>query len=270
MTSFVRRAPQWRIAGVPLITDISDEVGDLSVTSISGGVDISMPTGDRLILSGAQKNFLAEEFQEAGPTVTDTLLANGDSVTYGQRPGVTLAQTFVQQVGVARGFANIVNTAVPGHTSTQMLSHWASDLATYNPSTVFIMASANNAANGISIAQNEADMVDMIEMALDAGARVTIASHWPYIESTNLNGYALEEYDMMQRLAGLDHVQYVEVWCHMIRALFRNGSVSSADAYFRSLYALDGEGQPDWIHPSAIGHQLITELIMKNPRACAR
>jgi len=229
-----------------------------------------MPTGDRLLISGAHKAALAAAFATSGPTVTDTLLANGDSVTYGQRPGVSLAQTFVQKVGVARGFPNIVNTAVPGHTSTQMLSHWASDLATHNPSSVFIMASANNAANGVSISQNEADMVDMIEMAQSAGAKVTIASHWPYIDSTNLNGYALEEYDMMQRLASLDGVQYVEVWCHMIRALFYNGSVSSSDAYFRSLYALDGGGQPDFIHPSAFGHQLITEVILKNPKACAR
>ena len=260
--------------------DIRNEVGAVNVVpATGGGVEIAAPGLDVLRISDEQASDLAAGLGD--PTtppqtsLTNKLLVNGDSIAYAVRPGVTLEQSAFQRIAIARGLT-LVNTAVPGHTTTQMKAHWAADLATHNAGAVAIMMSANNSFHGVSVAQSKIDMLDMIHMAQDTGANVTIMSHPLFIYGGGgyNHNYGKHIYDMMIELAGLPSIQYVDVYSYWFRYLYLNsfnGTVTaSQNPVLIPLYAPDANGNPDWLHPSAVGQDLIVEPTLKNPQACAR
>lgn len=207
-------------------------------------------------------------------TLSKKLLVNGDSIAYAVRPGVTLAQSAFQRIATARGLT-LVNVAVPGDTTTQMKAHWAADLAAHNPGSVAIMMSANDSFKGVSVAQGRQNMIDMIDMAQAIGANVTIYMHPVFFHDGGiyLHNAGKQVYAFMKELGGISGVQFVDTFDYFCRHLFYSGYngtlTSGSNPVMIPLFALDANGQPDWIHPSAVGQNLIVEPTLVNPRACA-
>jgi lysophospholipase L1-like esterase len=218
--------------------------------------------------------FIAKGAPVSAANLTPKLLFNGDSIPYAVRPGVTYEQSAAKRIADARGLT-LVNTAVPGHTTTQMLSHWATDLAAHSPAAAAIMMSANDSFNGVSWQQGRQNMIDMINMAQQSGASVTIFSHPLFFHDGGLynHGVGKQVYAFMQELGGMPGVQFVNVFDYFLNYLFHKGyngeQPSLQNPKIRPLYAPDANGQPDWLHPSAVGQNLIVEPTLMNPLACA-
>lgn len=198
-----------------------------------------------------------------------TLLAVGDSEMLGIRPGITVAQTFVAKIGATCGFTTVHNGAVAGETTSQTLARLPALLTTYAPDVVFLAPSPNNFSQGMTIAQTKSDLLAMKGLAEAAGAKVVFFTYMIWANATYLHGYALQERAMMQELGGMQGVQFVDVFAEQTRWMFYNSYTPGAyNAPFRALYAVDSTGNPDWIHPSAIMHQIIHDLAMQNPAVC--
>lgn len=199
----------------------------------------------------------------------------GDSNALAARPpAVTVAQSWPQLVANARG-STLVNTAIGGQTSAQIKARLPGDLALHSPEVLAIMMSANDSANGVSVSQGRQNMIDMIDMGQQAGARVTILMHHPFFHDggTWLHGVGKQTYSFMKELGGLPDVQFVDVFDAFTRHLYYsgyNGSLaSSSNPVMIPLYAPTASGTPDWIHLSAVGQSIPYDAVMMNPRACA-
>lgn len=197
-----------------------------------------------------------------------TLLAVGDSIMLGVRPGVTVAQTFVAKIGAACGFSTVVNGAVAGETSTQTLARLPALLAAHDPDVVFLAPTPNN-YGPIALSQEKAELIAMKDLVEASGGEVVFFTYMLWANGSYLSVYAPLERAMMQELGGMPGVQFVDVFAEQMRLMFYNGYVpGGANPWLVSLYAVATGGGPDWIHPSAIMHQYITDLAMQNPRVC--
>lgn len=267
--------------------DIRGETGPMTVTpATGGGLEIAGPSLDILRINSTQAADLATGLgvtpAPQPPTLSQKLLVNGDSIAYAVRPGVTQAQSAFQRIADARGLT-LVNAAVPGYTTTQMLNgdattpraSFADLLATHTPGAVAIMMSANDSYNGVSVAQGKQNMIDMIDMAQACGANVTIYMHPVFFHDGGvyLHGVGKDVYAFMQELGGRPGVQFVDVFGYFCRYLFYSGYngqlASSSNPIMIPLFAPDANGQPDWLHPSAVAQNFIVEPTLMNPKACA-
>lgn len=205
-----------------------------------------------------------------------TMLINGDSNALAVRNGVTHAQSWGKLVADARGHT-LVNTAVGGDTTTQMKAHMASDLAQHQPEVVALMISANDTSQGLTVEQSRQNMLDMIDMCDQAGAKVTLYMHAPFFHDGGvwLHGVGKDIYAMMQELGGLPEVQFVDGFSYFTRHLYYSGYngtlASGSNPVIKALYAPSyaNPSVPDWIHMSAFGQKVFVEPTLMNPRACA-
>ena len=115
----------------------------------------------------------------------------------------------------------------------------------------------------------------MIDMAQQAGANVTIYMHTLFFHDAGVynHGVGKHVYAFMKDLGGLPGVQFVDPFDYTMRYLFYNGYngglASINNPVIKPLYApKDAIGTPDWLHPSALGQNLIVEPTLMNSRAC--
>lgn len=208
----------------------------------------------------------------AQPANAFNLMAAGDSEMLGKRPpAITEAQTFVAKIGAACGFTTVINAAVGGEDTGQTLAHFATDLAAANPDTVFLAPSPNDYAHGLTLVQSKSNLLAMKTAAETTGAKVVFFTFMIWADGTYLhasNG-APGVRAMMQDIGGMPGVQFVDVFAEQTRLMFYNSYVpGGANPWFASLYAPTSTGGPDYIHPSVIMHQYITDFAMLNPRVC--
>ncbi|MGM4906246.1 SGNH/GDSL hydrolase family protein [Tardiphaga sp. 866_E4_N2_1] len=110
----------------------------------------------------------------------------GDSITRGERSGVTFAQAIPNLVGLAKGYVPSRNAGVGGEDSAAILARFEADCLAYGPSMVAIGTGHNDATNGVGATLFSANITEMVRKARIAGARVTL---WVpvYAQDSTLN-----------------------------------------------------------------------------------
>lgn len=186
------------------------------------------------------------------------IVFHGDSVTYGIRPGVTQADTFAQIVGTARGFSSIVNTGVPGDTSSGGLARYSADVLAQGPDAVCIMFGINDIWAGVTPGTYESNIAAMVQQAKANGIRPTLLT-------PNL-------------VRGTSYIQAFPPYLDSLRCIAATEGVPLVDCYlrFEDVYFLYPQAKfdalwTDYQHPAASGHKLIADLILSpwNSAACA-
>ncbi|AXT46341.1 SGNH/GDSL hydrolase family protein [Chromobacterium rhizoryzae] len=187
-----------------------------------------------------------------------SIVFHGDSVTYGVRTGVTQSDTFAQKIGNARGFSSIINTGVPGNTSSQGLARFQSDVLSHSPDAVCIMFGINDVYYNISTSDFKNNITSMVQMAKNANCRPTIIT-------PNL-------------VRSTPYINAFPAYLDALRSVSKATSTPIVDAYlrFEDVYFIYTSSQfdslwADYQHPSSSGHQLIADLVLQdyNCSACS-
>ncbi len=199
------------------------------------------------------------------------VVAFGDSVTRGVRPGVTEPQTFagLLQAGLQeRGVeVEVVNAGLGSDTTAGGLARMERDVLAEEPKVVVIMFGLNDACvvdagpvarsePRIPLVQYVANLRSMVEQARAAGAAVVLCTPNPMTRAylySNMSGYAENE----------DMNYLVRRYAQAVEELGKEVGVPVVDVF--SLF----EDRPggleliqDGCHPYVEGHRLIAELLL--------
>lgn len=102
------------------------------------------------------------------------MVSIGDSITW--RP--SKPQAYPALIGPSRGFRAVVNSAIDGETSLEMLARFDQDVLAYGPRAVSLMCGTNDCAapHNTPLVDYEAAIREMIARAQGVGARFTLCT----------------------------------------------------------------------------------------------
>jgi len=195
------------------------------------------------------------------------MVAFGDSVTKGVRPGVKEEETFrhlLQEGLIAEGYpTRVINAGIGGNNTDQAMKRLKEDVLDHRPHVVLIMFGLNDAAmvDGgprirkqprVLLPKYTENLRSMVKESTKAGAVAVLCTCNPMTEAyahARLGAYAEH---------GINH--QVERYAQAVRDLAEEMNAPLVDAY--KLY----EGKPerlklirDGCHPYGVGHKLIAD-----------
>jgi acyl-CoA thioesterase-1 len=187
----------------------------------------------------------------------------GDSVTRGVRPGVTAEQTFcvqlekgLKEAGVA---AQVINSGVGGHKTSDGLARFERDVLAHKPSHVVIMFGLNDSwidtgqtASRLTVAEYAANLKKMLALLRERKIAVVLMT---------ANPVAAPKYPPERNVTLKPYVEAV-------RTLAREEQLPLVDLYARfAELALEGTDLntlfTDAMHPNPKGHALIAALLQR-------
>lgn len=197
------------------------------------------------------------------------VVAFGDSVTLGTRPGLAEEDTFRARLAAAFESAGrpirMVNAGVGGSSTAHGLARMETDVLAHRPDVVVLMFGLNDAcliAPGgalldgprLSVAEYRANLNAMLDRLEDIGCRALLCTpnpmtpNYPYAE---VGGYAGEPINAV-----------LEEFVAACRSLAAERAGPLVDVYAAFLTT---PGALEWVedgcHPYAAGHALIAELL---------
>lgn len=185
----------------------------------------------------------------------------GDSVTKGV-PRVAEADTFAHKIAVARGWASYVNKGVGGDKARDGLARFQADVIDQHPDAVCICFGINDVwpENQTPVQEYYDAMKAMVQRAKAAGIRVTIITP-NLVQSTPYINVFQPYTDKLRLIAYEEQVPLVDWYREIIDFYFviENTNIQA----IRDIYV-------DYQHPSALGHEFLTNLVLKphNADAC--
>lgn len=225
----------------------------------------------------AEKPLVPAESQEAGETREDpsarprVIVAFGDSITKGVRPGVSAEQTFcavLEQRLKAKGAnVRVINAGVGGHSTRDGRKRFEEDVLARRPDEVILFFGANDASlvhpgpevrnePRIPLAEYRENLTYFVKRCQAAGARVVLCTPTPMTPIypwAKIGAYNGQDINFVL-------VQFAEA----ARQVARETKVVSVDLYRLFLDRPEWlKLFPDGIHPNAAGHQRIAEALLK-------
>lgn len=173
----------------------------------------------------------------------------GDSIT--TSANVTTVQSWVQQVGLANGYTDIINAGVPGNTTVDMLARINADVISKSPDVCVLMMTVNDKTHSLTLAQHETNVRSIISQLRAANIKVVITSP-PVYRSDIPSWQAWVEKD--QAIAGELGIHYVDIWREYSAIYLYNAST------FNALYV----NSADLVHQSIAGNAKIAEVMTRN------
>ena len=174
----------------------------------------------------------------------------GDSITLGVRPGVEPTDIFSYKIGNARAFSSIINSGVANDTAAGGLARLQTDVITHSPKCCVIMFGTNDVYNNVSVESYKASMKAIVQTLKANNIEPVIFSPPLGTSTVQIDLFppyliALSEIGYEEKIAVID--TYMR-FCHF------HFYYPLAD--FNGLYL-------DWAHPSASGHQAITDIFLE-------
>ena len=173
------------------------------------------------------------------------LVCIGDSVTVGRDAGDL---NYCNRLGG-------INAGVGGNTTYQGLARFKEDVLKHNPKTITIGFGLNDPSNGIPVAQFRANMLQMVKLANPKRRRIILLTPNPrpvaYLGetkeqlNTKLYPYVLE----IRRIAKHYDLPVIDVYQRFAEI----GLQKDLTSYYA-----------DIIHPNALGHDVIFNLVKKH------
>ena len=181
----------------------------------------------------------------------------GDSITqgalhtYGRR---AYPEIFAERVRweMHRGTDVVINTAISGHTSQNILDDFDQRVARFQPNVVVLMIGTNDAGR-LSLQQYESNLIQLIEKIRERDAIPVLLTPNPIITSQDQYRKDLEKYVIVLRdVCEKNHVILVDnwaIWNTELQEKYKNEA-------FQELLE-------DPIHPNGLGHQELAISLFK-------
>lgn len=193
----------------------------------------------------------------AGNSSPFVLASMGDSQTAARVGGAAMFETYSARCAKSRGCGTFINAGISGHTTTQMLARFTSDLLKYWPSSVSLMGGPNDmttnisggvwVGGGISTATTKANLKSMVQQAQAQRAKVTLLSFFPILHTAYPANSATY-------LAAFEEIT-AETGCVYVDIYSAVMALSSED---RTALYIGGDQE----HPSAAGHAFIAQTAL--------
>lgn len=115
--------------------------------------------------------------QSLMPTITERILVIGDSLSaeYGLKRGSGWVELLKQSLASSHPAVEIINASISGDTTSGGVSRIKTLLNRTQPNIVLIELGANDALRGLPLSMTKKNMLEMVRMAKEMGARVLIA-----------------------------------------------------------------------------------------------
>lgn len=119
----------------------------------------------------------AAQTQQSLPTITERILVIGDSLSaeYGLKRGSGWVELLKQSLSKTHPNVEITNASISGDTTSGGLSRIKVLLERTKPDIVLIELGANDALRGLPLTMTKKNMLEMVRLAKNSGARVLIA-----------------------------------------------------------------------------------------------
>ena len=184
---------------------------------------------------------------------TGNSITQGAKHTHGQR---AYPEIFAERIRweMGRGTDVIINTAISGHTSQQILDDFELRVARFQPDVVVLMVGTNDASNNkISVNQFESNLLQLVREIRKKNAIPVLLTPNPIITDKAPDRKDLEKYVIkIREVAERNHVILVDNWAIWSTELQEKYS----GEIFRNLLN-------DPLHPNGLGHKEIAIALFK-------
>ncbi|MBO9618322.1 MAG: SGNH/GDSL hydrolase family protein [Niabella sp.] len=187
-------------------------------------------------------------------------LFTGDSITagvkhtHGMRSYVELFSERIRWE-LGRGRDAVINTAVSGNTSRDLLNDIQWRILQYQPQAVFIMLGTNDAAvqKQVSAELFKRNIETVIKEVRNSNAVPVLLSPNPIVEAKAPERSALKDYvRLLKEIAGSGSLVFVDVWEEWNTTLREKYKGKQDDQLLN-----------DPLHPNGLGHKEIARLLFK-------
>jgi len=190
-----------------------------------------------------------------------TWLFTGNSITQGAKHTHGLrsySEIFSERIRFEKGRSSdvIINTAISGHTSQNILNDFQQRIARFHPNVVVLMIGTNDActdSRNISVDQFEANLIQMIVKIREMDAVPVLLTPTPIITDKAPERKDLERYVIkMREVAEKNQVILVDnwlIWNTELKAKYKG--------------AVNRELMNDPLHPNGNGHKEIAIALFK-------
>jgi lysophospholipase L1-like esterase len=164
--------------------------------------------------------------------------------------GVTVADTFVQKVGLANGYAatDIVNASVGGNKTADVLASLQTDVLALSPAVCVVMIGVNDWINGVPLATFKANLTSIVDQIQAKGIKCTLFTDNMYCGSSAQFASYGAFIDAVREVAFLKKCNLVDLYARMCQE------------------ALVGAHSPyyvDLIHLTVAGHAFVAAFAAK-------
>jgi len=185
---------------------------------------------------------------------TGNSITQGAKHTHGMRP---YSEIFAERIRweIQRPSDIIINTAISGHTSLNIINEFDKRITSFNPKVVVLMIGTNDAAQdrNISIENFGNNLIQLIDQIRNIGAIPIIMSPNIIITEKNPERNRLHLYvEKMREIIKKKNVIYVDNWA--------NWSVELQQKYNGEVFK---KLMNDPLHPNGYGHQEIAIALFK-------
>lgn len=162
------------------------------------------------------------------------LVSIGDSLTAQRESaaatgGARLNQTYPALIAKARGYGNFWNAGISGHTTSQMLARYSSDVLRHQAGAVSIMGFTNDqttnisgtypsltwVGSGISLATTKSNLKSMVQQAQNSRARVTLLSPPPQRYEPYLT-HSPDYLGILEEIAVETGCEYIDIYTRVV------------------------------------------------------
>ena len=185
---------------------------------------------------------------------TGNSITQGAKHTHGMRP---YSEIFAERIRweMQRAYDFVINTAISGHTTQNLINDFDKRIASFNPKVVVLMIGTNDAAQdrNISIENFGNNLIQLIDQIRNTGAIPIIMSPNIIITEKNPERNRLHLYvEKMREITKKKNVIYVDNWSNWSIELQQKYK----DEVFKKL-------MNDPLHPNGFGHQEIAMALFK-------
>lgn len=198
-----------------------------------------------------------------------TWLFTGDSITQGAkhtRGMRSFPQIFEERIRweLGRSYDVVINTAISGNTTEEVINDFEIRIAKYKPDVVFLMIATNDAASirNISTEQFKSNLFQLVNRVQSIGSTLILMTPTPIISEHSVERRNIKQYvDKIREVASLKNVILIDNW-----AIWENElRIKLGDDFYDKLLS-------DPLHPNGYGHKeiaiaIFTELALFDENA---
>lgn len=164
--------------------------------------------------------------------------------------GVTVADTFVQKIGLANGYAaaDIINASVGGNKTSDVLARLQTDVLALSPAVCVVMIGVNDWINGVPLATFKSNLASIVDQIQAKGIKCTLFTDNMYCGSSAQFVSYGAFIDAIREVAALKKCCLVDLYARMCQ----EAVIGAHTGYY-----------VDLIHLTVAGHNFVASFAAK-------